>query len=126
MGGKNGSNMSLTEKKSVIMDYQRFMGLSETGSLDDKTMHMMNMPRCGVADNISPRTKGVYKRYSKKRYRRYQLQGSVWEVKNITWKVTKYSSRDNLRGRNREIDAIMDYALSVSLCGFSIVVVLCS
>ncbi|CAG2122100.1 unnamed protein product, partial [Medioppia subpectinata] len=117
MPKNNSIDMSSPKMKSVVMDFQRFMGIEETGSLDTKTMDMMNEPRCGVADNISSRTKRNYKMHSKhskysKRYRRYALQGSVWPTKNLTWKVTKYSNRDNLRGRDRDIDRLMEYALN--------------
>jgi hypothetical protein len=108
-------NMTPSQMKPMIMDYQRFMGLSETGTLDEETMGMMNMPRCGVADNISARTHGVYRKRLRRRFRRYQLQGSVWEVRNISWKVTKYSSRDTLRGKDRVVDDIMGYALNASI-----------
>lgn len=107
--------MTPSQMKPMIMDYQRFMGLSETGTLDEETMGMMNMPRCGVADNISARTHGVYRKRLRRRFRRYQLQGSVWEVRNISWKVTKYSSRDTLRGKDRVVDDIMGYALNASI-----------
>jgi hypothetical protein len=109
-------NMSMTspQMKSVVMDFQRFMGIEETGTLDKKTMDMMNEPRCGVADNLSLRTNRHYNMNSNRRHRRYTLQGSVWPKKNLTWKVTQYSTRDQLRGKDREVDRLMEYALHVN------------
>ena len=39
-------------KKSIKM-MQRYMGLYQTGELDEMTMMMMDKPRCGVRD-VSP------------------------------------------------------------------------
>ena len=106
-------DMSSPQMKTVIMDYQRFMGINESGTLDSETMKMMNMPRCGVKDNLNSNTKHKYRMNSGKRYRRYALQGSVWQSKNLTWKVVKFSNRAELRGKDRDIERIMDYALNV-------------
>ena len=107
-------NMSSPKMKPVLMDYQRFMGMEETGTLDQSTMDMMNMPRCGVPDNILPQLRQKYQMIQNNtRFRRYTLQGSVWPTKNLTWKVTQYSHRDNLRGKDRDIDRIIEYALKV-------------
>ena len=112
---KMESNMDMGSPKmrSVIMDFQRFMGIEESGTLDKDTMDMMNMPRCGVADNVWPRTKRNLQ--NSKRYKRYSLQGSVWPTKNITWKMADYSRRSNLRGRDQDIERLMDYALTVCI-----------
>lgn len=38
------------EIQLAILDFQRFMSIPITGSLDTKTMETMNKPRCGVPD----------------------------------------------------------------------------
>ena len=105
--------MSSPKMKSVLMDYQRFMGIKESGILDETTMEMMNEPRCGVADNLSTKMSKNYNMKIKRRFKRYSLQGSMWQTKNITWKVTQYSKRDNLRGKDHQIDRLLKYALYV-------------
>ncbi|XP_054159286.1 matrix metalloproteinase-14-like [Oppia nitens] len=103
--------MSSPQMKPILTDYQRFMGIQETGVLDENTMRMMNEPRCGVKDNILSQTLRPYNMKLKKRLRRYSLQGSMWQTKNITWKVTQYSTQDNLREKDKHIDKLMKYAL---------------
>ena len=62
------------ELKEGIKMFQLYAGIPMTGVVDDKTMEMMEMPRCGMPDfGRSDRTK--------RRRRRYAVQGSVWEKK---------------------------------------------
>ena len=61
------------ELKEGIKMFQLYAGIPMTGVVDDKTMEMMEMPRCGMPDfGRSDRTK---------RRRRYAVQGTVWEKK---------------------------------------------
>ena len=48
----------------AVTDFQSFTGLNTTGTLDQQTMEMMKLRRCGVKDSVSGRTK------------RFALQGS--------------------------------------------------
>ena len=56
------------------------------GTLDAKTVEMMQMPRCGNKD-IEHSTKDMTKR----RKRRYSLQGSKWGSDTITWRISKFT-----------------------------------
>ena len=48
-----GDSFSKSEDlKKYIIEFQAFSGLNQTGELDEPTLGMMNMPRCGVKDII--------------------------------------------------------------------------
>lgn len=62
------------ELKEGIKMFQLYASIPMTGIVDDETMKMMEMPRCGMPDfGRSDRTK--------RRRRRYAVQGSVWKKK---------------------------------------------
>lgn len=69
----------------AIEDFQNFAGLNVTGDLDDETLKLMSLPRCGVKDKVGFG--------SDNRSKRYALQGSRWKVKNLTYKISKYPKR---------------------------------
>ncbi|XP_022253215.1 50 kDa hatching enzyme-like, partial [Limulus polyphemus] len=69
----------------AIKDFQRFAGLNETGVIDNETITMMEMPRCGVKDKVGHSNSA--------RRKRYALQGSKWRVSNLTYRISKYPSR---------------------------------
>ena len=39
-------------KKQYIMEFQAFAGFNQTGELDEHTIKMMNMTRCGDIDKV--------------------------------------------------------------------------
>jgi hypothetical protein len=58
------------ELREGIKTFQLYAGIPVTGVVDEKTMRMMALPRCGMPDfGRSDRTK---------RRRRYAVQGTVW------------------------------------------------
>ncbi|KPU76272.1 uncharacterized protein Dana_GF11910, isoform B [Drosophila ananassae] len=69
---------------SAIQEFQNFAGLNITGELDEETMKLMSLPRCGVRDRVGN---------GEGRSKRYALQGSRWRVKNLTYKISKYPKR---------------------------------
>lgn len=69
----------------AIMDFQGFAGLNATGELDEETMQLMSLPRCGVRDKVGFGTDS--------RSKRYALQGSRWKVKNLAYRISKYPKR---------------------------------
>ncbi|XKL61023.1 hypothetical protein PGB90_008080 [Kerria lacca] len=79
---QSGHLMSEETMTKAIMEFQAFASLNLTGELDDDTLHMMSLPRCGVRDKVGVST------YS--RSRRYALQGSRWKVKDLTYRISKY------------------------------------
>lgn len=61
------------ELREAIKLFQLYAGIQMTGVVDDETMQMMVMPRCGMPDRgRSDRAK---------RRKRYAIQGSVWRKK---------------------------------------------
>ncbi|SPP75687.1 blast:Matrix metalloproteinase-14 [Drosophila guanche] len=84
---RNPANSGLQDKSTwlnAIQEFQNFAGLNITGELDDETLKLMSLPRCGVRDRVGT---------GDSRSKRYALQGSRWRVKNLTYKVSKYPKR---------------------------------
>lgn len=85
------------------------------GALDKETMDMMNMPRCGVPDHDAQfEEDDQAPKIAKRRFKRYQLQGSVWNTDKLTWKFTHHSKRSTLVGREAEVESTMRKAFEVS------------
>ncbi|CAF4783840.1 unnamed protein product [Pieris macdunnoughi] len=100
---KNPSSGHIMDESSwrrAIAEFQSFAGLNTTGELDDETINVMSLPRCGVRDKVG---------FGESRAKRYALQGSRWRVKNLTYKISKYPSRLN----RAEVDAELAKAFSV-------------
>ncbi|KAK7602622.1 hypothetical protein V9T40_008211 [Parthenolecanium corni] len=81
-----GSLSHDTTFKEGIREFQDFAGLKVTGELNNDTVRMMKMPRCGVKDKRNP------KPVEHSRFRRYVLHGSKWPELKITYRITKYPS----------------------------------
>ena len=88
--GRSAKLLSPDGLKNYIMDFQGFAGLNQTGVLDDETVKMMNMPRCGVKDSVGSGSDDHSQ--GRRRRKRYALQGSRWRVKELTYKISKYPS----------------------------------
>ncbi|KAJ7314091.1 hypothetical protein JRQ81_006026 [Phrynocephalus forsythii] len=93
------------EFTSAIKTMQRFAGLPTTGELDQKTLAMMNKPRCSLPDIIG--TSELMRR--RRRKRRYALSDSVWKKTDLTWKVHSFPSASRLS--QEHIRNIIYYAL---------------
>merc|ERR1719309_439259 len=76
-----GHRVSVEE---AVKNFQEFAGLTATGELDDETIRLMSLPRCGVKDVIAPSSGNSSK---------YQVQGSRWQKKNLSYRVTRYSQK---------------------------------
>eukprot|EP00092_Neocalanus_flemingeri_P004615 GFUD01004972.1.p1 GENE.GFUD01004972.1~~GFUD01004972.1.p1 ORF type:complete len:470 (+),score=82.06 GFUD01004972.1:89-1498(+) len=77
----NGSSVSVTE---AVKSFQEFAGLTATGELDEETLELMSIPRCGVEDVIPPSSGNSSK---------YQVQGSQWRKNTLSYRVTLYSQK---------------------------------
>jgi len=91
--GKSAQLLSRDGLKDYLMNFQAFAGIDQTGVLDEETIHYMNMPRCGVKDNVGGDGNEhglVGSEHS--RSKRYALQGSRWRVKELTYKISRYPS----------------------------------
>ncbi|XP_073813979.1 LOW QUALITY PROTEIN: matrix metalloproteinase 1 [Musca autumnalis] len=82
----NGGLLDANTWTKAVQDFQSFAGLNVTGELDEETMRLMSMPRCGVRDKVGFGT-------DSRRSKRYALQGSRWRVKALTYKISKYPKR---------------------------------
>ena len=83
------SNALVTERQytdyvgQAVMEFQSFAGLEQTGLLDNVTMELMMIPRCGVRDIVGHGA-------TVKRRKRYALQGSKWTQSQLTYSVVRY------------------------------------
>ncbi|KAK6633344.1 hypothetical protein RUM44_003946 [Polyplax serrata] len=69
----------------AVSDFQKFMELNTTGTLDKETIQLMSTPRCGVKD--------VDYEYDS-RTKRFVMQGSKWHKSKITFAIRKYPSAE--------------------------------
>merc|ERR1712215_106095 len=76
-----GHRVSVEE---AVKNFQEFAGLAATGELDDETITLMSLPRCGVKDVIAPSSGNSSK---------YQVQGSRWQKRSLSYRVTRYSQK---------------------------------
>lgn len=58
-----------------IKNIQKFGGLESTGVLNEETIKLMSMPRCGVKDVMN----------SKERQKRYIIGSKNWDKRQITY-----------------------------------------
>ena len=63
---------------TVVLLYNRFAGIAQTGLLDEKTKEYMIKPRCGMPDINEDET-------SYRRKKRYTLQGTTWQDVSVSW-----------------------------------------
>merc|ERR1712168_880181 len=78
---KNGSSESVSK---AVKTFQEFAGLEATGELDEQTLKLMRLPRCGVKDFTTSLPGNIS---------RYEVQGSVWEKRRLSYRVTQYSRK---------------------------------
>ncbi|XP_054090615.1 matrix metalloproteinase-14 isoform X3 [Zeugodacus cucurbitae] len=97
----NGGLLDASTWNKAVQDFQSFAGLNVTGDLDEETLGLMSLPRCGVRDKVGFGTDS--------RSKRYALQGSRWRVKALTYKISKYPKRL----KRNDVDAEISRAFSV-------------
>ena len=71
----------------AIRKFQKFSGLNTTGKLDNATLKMMSLPRCGHPDLLAS---NYLRENSRTRNKRYVLQGSRWSKSKLRFKIAKY------------------------------------
>lgn len=111
----NGGLLDSSTWSKAIMDFQGFAGVNVTGKillmsygrtmnyinfdtageLDEETMELMSLPRCGVKDKVGFGTDS--------RSKRYALQGSRWKVKALTYRISKYPKKLNRQEVDKEV-----------------------
>lgn len=93
MSMARGNLIDINTWEQAVADFQNFAGLEPTGDLDEETVKLMAMPRCGVRDRIG----------TDSRSRRYAIQGSRWKVKNMTYRISKYPKTMSRADTDKEI-----------------------
>jgi len=102
---EEGKSFLMTDDgvKNAIKQMQKYGGLNQTGIIDEKTLELMNSPRCGVpdvaesfenlidvGDEDTDETNDEHGGYFPSRKKRYALQGSRWKKRVLSYKVGKY------------------------------------
>merc|ERR1719153_1536927 len=94
---KNGSSESVSK---AVKTFQEFAGLKATGEVDEETLKLMSLPRCGVRDLVARLPGNVS---------RYQAQGSVWEKRTLSYRVTRYSRKMSATLVNADVRKAFKY-----------------
>ncbi|XP_045470836.1 matrix metalloproteinase-9-like [Harmonia axyridis] len=79
----NSSLLSGTSFRNSLREFQSFVGIPVTGKMDKPTMKMMSAPRCGVPDKSG----------KSNRVKRYTTDAVIWNMKHLTYKISKYSKQ---------------------------------
>ncbi|XP_022102198.1 collagenase 3-like [Acanthaster planci] len=85
----NTGSVSEKQIKKSIKMMQKFMGLHQTGELDEMTMMMMKKPRCGVRD-VQPSEVLVEENSTNVGPLSYQHFGQRWDQTEITFRILNY------------------------------------
>ncbi|XP_022110634.1 matrix metalloproteinase-14-like [Acanthaster planci] len=102
MTSDDGTFMTEEEMREGISKFQYMANITQTGELDNDTMRMMNMPRCGMPDVVGHSLDA-------KRKRRYSL-GSRWSKTDLTFRIDSVTS--DIPSRS-DIDDTLEAALQV-------------
>lgn len=70
-----------TSVQIALKKFQKYAGLNETGILDEDTLRIMKLPRCGHPDILENELLNSTRR------RRYALQGSKWAKSKLFLKL---------------------------------------
>jgi len=118
----------------ALKNLQKFGGINATGVLDDETIELMKTPRCGMKDNLEKQNleireigddedeevekeeRGPYFP-TKKRKKRFALQGSRWKTRFLTYKIGKYPT--GLTKREVEDDVSKAFGMWASASGLT-------
>ena len=92
----------------AIKNFQSFAGLPVTGELDEATVNQMKKPRCGMPDvNVGGRVK------------RYNLAGSQWNKKRLTYYIGRYTADLPKSTQNRVFKKALKFWSDVSGLSFA-------
>ncbi|XP_043470917.1 matrix metalloproteinase-25-like [Leptopilina heterotoma] len=95
-------------KESALVDaiksLQKFGNIPMSGEIDNKTLELMKMPRCGVADIIN----------SKTREKRYIVGSEGWRKRRVTYYIANWSPKlkeeSVIKEMERAFNAWTDYS----------------
>lgn len=91
--------------REAVLQFQRHLGLQETGIVDAGTLEMLNRHRCGVPDGIEAADEAD----------KYALQGSKWGSTSLTWKVTNTNDVTLVQARTAAAGAFASWAAQSGL-----------
>ena len=100
--------------RDTVMEFQDFAGINQTGVVDEHTMKMIEMPRCGVKDTVG---QGAHQR----RRKRFALQGSKWSKTRLTWSIGRYPSKQNMTREDIEDTATKAFQLWAKASGLEFI-----
>lgn len=87
----------------AVRRFQRKAGLQQTGTVDEDTRRMMEMPRCGVPDTSSVDHRNGIRR------KRFALQGTKWYKRSLSYRINSYPFQPN----KDIVDEDIKYALNL-------------
>jgi len=80
------ASVSGEKMREAVRQFQASAGLDQTGQVDNNTLEMMKMPRCGVRD-VGNKTA------------RFVPTGPIWQRSHLTYRITKYSKHHLTRAK---------------------------
>ncbi|RXG54725.1 Collagenase 3 [Armadillidium vulgare] len=110
-----GGLISKWSVKDALMEFQAFAGLNQTGILDERTLEMMNTPRCGVVDKVG---------YGSSVHRTKRDASQVtnkWSKLDLTYKIRNYPELLTKKEVDREIDRAFEVWSNVTDLTFTAV-----
>ncbi|KAI1290922.1 Macrophage metalloelastase [Halotydeus destructor] len=107
-------DLGSSDGHEAIKRFQRKSGLPQTGNLDSVTMKTMNSPRCG-----DPDTWDAFNSFSSpvpetnRTKRAVKHVRSRWPKNVLTWKVLQSSNHRSLKGKEAEVERILQNACQI-------------
>ena len=93
---KAKTNLEEIPEESV-KKFQEFHGIEATGKCDDATTVLMKLPRCCHKDDQKRKVRNLSNTLEDVSWLSFDLtlfEECKWEKKNLTWRVTKFSSQE--------------------------------
>jgi peptidoglycan hydrolase-like protein with peptidoglycan-binding domain len=74
--------------RNALKKFQLMYGLKDSGELDEHTVNLMNMPRCGCPDNPNK----VFSMQANPQFAEFVLQGSRWPGNHVTYNFSNFTA----------------------------------
>lgn len=73
--------------QTAVKKFQSFYGVKDTGDLDEDTLHLMEMPRCGCPDNPNK----MFRMVASPAVSEFVAQGNRWVGSNVTYNFVNFT-----------------------------------
>ncbi|EAT48174.1 AAEL000790-PA, partial [Aedes aegypti] len=88
---ETGNLRTMEQLQEAVRLFQNFANLDPTGKIDQDTLELMRMPRCGAPDlpssrDFMPSNSLSPIQFQHRRHRRFVIQGQKWEHPIVTWR----------------------------------------